>query len=72
MVRRPGANHALHGQDDWEWLLEDMLKLCRTNDNGIRSAFGLLSQTEILSIFLSGLLSTGRKFLFLSRSQAFD
>ncbi|KAI0304944.1 secretory pathway protein Sec39-domain-containing protein [Russula brevipes] len=46
--------------DDWEWLLEDMLKLCRTNDNGLRSAFGLLSQAEILSIFLSGLLSTGQ------------
>jgi hypothetical protein len=61
MVRRPGANTALHSQDDWEWLLEDMLKMCRTNDNGLRSAFGLLSQAEILSIFLSGLLSTGRK-----------
>ncbi|KAI0002081.1 hypothetical protein BJV77DRAFT_1146898 [Russula vinacea] len=61
MARRPGTNHALHGQSDWEWLLEDMLKLCRTNDNGLRGAFGLLSQAEILSIFLSGLLSTGRK-----------
>jgi neuroblastoma-amplified sequence len=64
MARRPGVNRALHSQDEWEWLLEDMLKLYRTNDNGIRSTFGLLSQTEILSIFLSGLLSTGRKFPF--------
>ncbi len=72
MARRPGANRALHSQDDWEWLLEDMLKLCRTNDNGIRSAFGLLSQAEILSIFLNGLLSTGRKFSFPFHSQAFD
>ena len=68
MARRPGTNHALHGQADWEWLLEDMLKLCRTNDNGLRGAFGLLSQAEILSIFLSGLLSTGRKFPFPSSS----
>jgi hypothetical protein len=60
MARRPGTNHALHGQSDWEWLLEDMLKLCRTNDSGLRGAFGLLSQAEILSIFLSGLLSTGQ------------
>jgi neuroblastoma-amplified sequence len=68
MARRPGTNHALHGQADWERLLEDMLKLCRTNDNGLRGAFGLLSQAEILSIFLSGLLSTGRKFPFPSSS----
>ncbi|KAI9454016.1 Sec39-domain-containing protein [Russula earlei] len=62
MARRIGigTNRALHSQDDWEWLLEDMLRLCRTNDNGLRSAFGLLSRTEILSIFLSGLLSTGQ------------
>jgi hypothetical protein len=53
--------HTLRSQEDWEWLLEDMLKLSRTNDNGLRSAFGLLSQADILSIFLSGLLSTGRK-----------
>jgi hypothetical protein len=62
MARRPGANRALHSQADWEWLLEDMLKLCRTNDNGLRDAFCLLSRTEILSIFLSGLLSNGRKY----------
>ena len=62
MARRPGANRALHSQADWEWLLEDMLKLCSINDNGLRGAFGLLSRTEILSIFLSGLLSNGRKY----------
>ena len=72
MARRAGTNRTVYSQDEWEWLLEDMLKLCRTNDNGIRSAFGLLSQTEILSIFLSGLLSTGRKFSFPSHSQLFD
>jgi hypothetical protein len=64
MARRPGANSALLSPADWEWLLEDMLKLCRTNENGLQCAFGLLSQAEILSIFLSGLLSTGRKFPF--------
>jgi neuroblastoma-amplified sequence len=72
MARRPGVSRALHSQDDWEWLLEDMLKLCRTSDNGIRNAFGLLPQTEIISIFLSGILSTGRKFPFPFHSQAFD
>jgi hypothetical protein len=72
MARRPGVSRALHSQDDWEWLLEDMLKLCRTNDNGIRNAFGLLPQAEILSIFLNGILSTGRKFPFLFHSWAFD
>ena len=61
MARQLGATHTLRSQEDWEWLLEDMLKLSRTNDNGLRSAFGLLSQADILSIFLSGLLSTGRK-----------
>jgi hypothetical protein len=71
MARRAGTNRTVYSQDEWEWLLEDMLKLCRTNDNGIRSAFGLLSQSEILSIFLSGLLSTGRKFSFPCYSQAF-
>ena len=70
MARRAGTNRAVYSQVDWEWLLEDMLKLCRTNDNDIRSAFGLLSQTEILSIFLNGLLSTGRKFPFPWYSQA--
>lgn len=65
MARRPGANRALHSQADWEWLLEDMLKLCRTNDNGLRDAFSLLSRAEILSIFLNGLLSNGRKYTFL-------
>jgi hypothetical protein len=63
MARQLGATHALRSQDDWEWLLEDMLKLSRINDNGLRSAFGLLSQADILSIFLNGLLSTGRKCL---------
>ena len=62
MARQPGSSHTLRSQEDWEWLLEDMLKLSRTNDNGLRSAFGLLSQADILSIFLSGLLSTGRKY----------
>ncbi|KAF8271454.1 Sec39-domain-containing protein [Lactarius quietus] len=60
MARQLGATHVLRSQEDWEWLLEDMLKLSRTNDNGLRSAFGLLSQADILSIFLSGLLSTGQ------------
>ncbi|KAI0271351.1 Sec39-domain-containing protein [Gloeopeniophorella convolvens] len=74
MARRLGANRQVHTQEDWEWLLEDMLKLARTGDNGLRGAFGLLSQVEILSIFLSGLLSTGQldmaKTLLRSRKSA--
>ncbi|KAH9982410.1 secretory pathway protein Sec39-domain-containing protein [Lactifluus volemus] len=76
MARRLGADGTLHSQDEWEWLLEDMLKLSRTNDNGLQSAFGLLSQAEILSIFLNGLLSTGQldiaKSLLQSKKSAFS
>lgn len=45
--------------DDWEWLLEDMLKLSGRGDTGLAGAFGLLPRDEIARIFLSGLLSTG-------------
>ncbi|KAF8641229.1 hypothetical protein AX17_000863 [Amanita inopinata Kibby_2008] len=43
----------------WEWLLEDMLKLAGSGDTGIKGAFGLLSQEDVMHIFFSGLLSTG-------------
>ncbi|KAA1468260.1 Sec39-domain-containing protein [Dentipellis sp. KUC8613] len=58
--RAGGSDDQLNTVDDWEWLLEDMIKLSSTNDTGLRSAFGLLEQHEVLRIFLSGLLSTGR------------
>ncbi|KAJ7293449.1 Sec39-domain-containing protein [Mycena rebaudengoi] len=60
MARRAGGSEdKLNTVDDWEWLLEDMLKLSGKGDSGLRGAFGLLSQDEVLRIFLSGLLSTG-------------
>ncbi|KAJ7103660.1 secretory pathway protein Sec39-domain-containing protein [Mycena belliarum] len=60
MARRAGGSEdKLNTLDDWEWLLEDMLKLSGTGDSGLRGAFGLLSQDEILQIYLTGLLSTG-------------
>ncbi|KAJ6574981.1 secretory pathway protein Sec39-domain-containing protein [Mycena capillaripes] len=60
MARRAGGSKdKLNTLDDWEWLLEDMLKLTGKGDSGLRGAFGLLSQDEVLRIFLGGLLSTG-------------
>ncbi|KAI0068370.1 Sec39-domain-containing protein [Artomyces pyxidatus] len=61
MARRTGRSaDELDGQGDWEWLLEDMLKLVGANDAGLKSAFGLLSQADVIRIFFGGLLSTGR------------
>ncbi|KAI0375316.1 Sec39-domain-containing protein [Pilatotrama ljubarskyi] len=60
MARRSNAsNDKLETEEDWEWLLEDMLKLCSSGDSGTRSAFCLLSRDDIVRIFFSGLLSTG-------------
>ncbi|KAK2461661.1 hypothetical protein APHAL10511_006124 [Amanita phalloides] len=60
MARRAGGSEdQLKSLDDWEWLLEDMLKLAGKGDAGLRGAFGLLSKDEVARIFLSGLLSTG-------------
>ncbi|KAF7320301.1 Sec39 domain-containing protein [Mycena kentingensis (nom. inval.)] len=60
MARRAGgADDKLVTLEDWEWLLEDMLKLTAEGENGLRGAFGLLSQDEVLRIFFGGLLSTG-------------
>jgi hypothetical protein len=61
MARRAGGtNDQLKTQEDWEWLLEDMIRLSSESDNGRKSAFGLLSRNQIVHIFFSGLLSTGR------------
>ncbi|KIJ68586.1 hypothetical protein HYDPIDRAFT_82051 [Hydnomerulius pinastri MD-312] len=60
MARRTGSSsNELNGKEDWEWLLEDMLKLCGSSETGLKSAFGLLSEEEISSIFFGGLLSSG-------------
>jgi hypothetical protein len=62
MARRAGGNvDPLNTIEDWEWLLDDMLKLTEKSESGIKGAFGLLSREEIVTTFLSGLLSTGSK-----------
>ncbi|KAJ3548326.1 hypothetical protein NMY22_g1306 [Coprinellus aureogranulatus] len=61
MARRAGGSiDPLNTVEDWEWLLDDMLKLTERSESGIKGAFGLLSREEIVTIFLSGLLSTGK------------
>lgn len=61
MARRTGAAaDKLKEMEDWELLLDDMLKLCGKNESGVPSAFGLLTGEEVSSIFFSGLLSSGR------------
>ncbi|KAJ3558528.1 hypothetical protein NM688_g875 [Phlebia brevispora] len=58
MARRAGGTEdKLETQEDWEWLLEDMLKLARSS---LKGAFCLLSTEEVSRIFFSGLLAAGR------------
>ncbi|TFK77226.1 hypothetical protein BDN72DRAFT_873605 [Pluteus cervinus] len=60
MARRAGGlQDRLQGEEDWEWLFEDMLKLCGSGENRSRSAFGLLSREEVVCIYFSGILSAG-------------
>ena len=63
MARGTGNSSELNGRDEWEWLLEDMLKLCGSSEAGLKSAFGLLSREEVSSIFFAGLLSSGCEYL---------
>ncbi|KIP12476.1 hypothetical protein PHLGIDRAFT_97822 [Phlebiopsis gigantea 11061_1 CR5-6] len=61
MARRAGGSEdRLESSEDWEWLLEDMVKLSGSGDSGLKGAFCLLNREEILRIFLSGLLSSGQ------------
>ena len=60
MARRANASDdKLETLEDWEWLLEDMLKLSGSGRSGSRIAFCLLSRDDVVRIFFSGLLSTG-------------
>ncbi|PIL31647.1 hypothetical protein GSI_06349 [Ganoderma sinense ZZ0214-1] len=60
MARRANAaEDQLDTQEDWEWLLDDMLKLAGSDEGDSRSAFCLLSRDDVIRIFFSGLLSTG-------------
>ncbi|KAI0814871.1 Sec39-domain-containing protein [Irpex lacteus] len=61
MARQAGGrDDKLESLEDWEWLLDDMLKLSGSGESGLRGAFCLLPGEEVLRIFLSGLLSSGR------------
>ena len=63
MARRAGgADDKLDSQEDWEWLLEDMLKLAGSGDGNLKGAFCLLTRDEVARIFLSGLLASGREW----------
>ena len=63
MARRAGGSEdRLESQEDWEWLLDDMLKLSGSGEGGLKGAFCLLGREEILRIFLSGVLSSGRTY----------
>ncbi|PSR75907.1 hypothetical protein PHLCEN_2v8821 [Hermanssonia centrifuga] len=61
MARRAGgADDKLETRGDWEWLLEDMLKLSMSDNGDLKTAFCLLSKDEIVRIFFTGLLSSGQ------------
>jgi len=69
MARRTGcSSDEMRRRSDWERLLEDMQKLRAISETGIKGAFNLISDEEVSSIFLSGLLSSGREFGMCSRS----
>lgn len=60
MARRAGgSSDKPDSPEEYEWLLEDMIKLSNTGESGLRSAFGLIPRDEVISIFLSGLLNSG-------------
>jgi len=66
MARRAGgAQDHLISVADWDWLLEDMLKLTGKSETGVKNAFSYLSEDEIFRIFLGGLLSAGSESCFL-------
>jgi hypothetical protein len=69
MARRAGStDDRLDTKEDWDWLLEDMLKLSDpgAGESGVKGAFGLLTRQEVVDIFFSGLLSTGSKSLIIT------
>ena len=63
MARRAGgSSDEPDSPEEYEWLLEDMIKLSNTGGSGLRSAFGLIPKDEVISIFLSGLLNSGSEY----------
>jgi hypothetical protein len=64
MARRAGGpSDEPDSPEEYEGLLEDMVKLSNTGGSGLRSAFALIPKDEIISIFLSGLLNSGSESL---------
>jgi len=59
-----GPSDAPDSPEEYEWSLEDMVKLPNTGESGLRSAFGLIPKDEVISIFLSGLLNSGSECIF--------
>jgi hypothetical protein len=60
MARRAGgSSDEPDSPEEYEWLLDDIIKLSNTGESGLRSAFGLIPKDEVISIFLSGLLNSG-------------
>ena len=60
MARRAGgSSDEPDSPEEYEWLLEDMIKLSNTGESGLWSALGLIPKDEVISIFLSGLLNSG-------------
>lgn len=63
MARRAGgSSDEPDSPEEYEWLLDDMIKLSNTGESGLRSAFGLIPKDNVISIFLSGLLNSGSKY----------
>jgi hypothetical protein len=61
MARRAGgSSDEPDSPEEYEWLLDDMIKLSNTGESGLRSAFGLIPKDKVISIFLSGLLNSGK------------
>lgn len=65
MARRAGgSSDEPDSPEEYEWLLDDMIKLSNTGESGLRSAFGLIPKDEVISIFLSGLLNSGSEYVY--------
>lgn len=63
MARRAGgSSDEPDSPEEYEWLLDDMVKLSNTGESGLRSAFGLIPKEEVISTFLSGLLNSGSEY----------
>ena len=65
MARRAGgSSDEPDSPEEYEWLLDDMIKLSNTGESGLRSAFGLIPKDEVISIFLGGLLNSGSEYVY--------